>query len=204
MEKRKIVPYSSKISDYLEENEIVNHRNPAVSTLADTMYQAAGSKMAYIQSVYEYVRDQIPHSADIHRESIPYVASDVLAEKHGVCFAKSHLLAALLRCKSIPTGFCYQKVILNAQRPEILAYHGLNGVYMEELGRWIRLDPGAGGEFSVDAERLVFSIREELGEVDGCIVYPAPDKNVIECFRRSTSLRALSENPPTELFYDSP
>lgn len=42
---------------------------------------------------------------------------------HGICFAKSHLLAALLRCKSIPAGFCYQKLILDDETAPVLIYH---------------------------------------------------------------------------------
>ncbi|MCD7809309.1 MAG: transglutaminase-like domain-containing protein [Erysipelotrichaceae bacterium] len=59
------------------------------------------------------MRDNISHSADINEDIITISASQVLVEGHGTCFAKSHLLAALLRCKSIPTGFCYQKLILD-------------------------------------------------------------------------------------------
>ena len=64
----------------------------------------------------------------------------MLEAGHGICFAKSHLLAALLRCKSVPTGYCFQKLILDDETAPILVYHGLNGVYIKELKKWIRLD----------------------------------------------------------------
>lgn len=200
----KITPYSDKIGDYLVDDEIIDYSDCAILELSDTLFYAAKDKTDFIRLAYEYVRDNIPHSADIGISSIPYVASDVLNQKHGVCFAKAHLLAALLRCKDVPSGFCYQKVILNEEQSEKLAYHGLNGVYIEELKRWIRLDAGTGGKFSLKEEYLVFQIRKEKGEKDGYIIYPVPDRNVIECLQRSQSLCTLMENPPVKLRYEQP
>lgn len=42
-------------------------------------------------------------------------ASDVLQHRSGICYAKSNLLAALLRKEGIPTRFCYQRLILFEQ-----------------------------------------------------------------------------------------
>lgn len=67
--------------------------------------------MDFIKKAHEFVRDSISHSADINEDAITCNASEVLKSGHGICFAKSHLLAALLRCKSVPAGFCYQKWI---------------------------------------------------------------------------------------------
>lgn len=198
----RIIPYSTNIVDYLGADEIIDYNNHAIIEQADTLFGAAKDKTDFIRLAYEYVRDNIPHSADIGMSSIPYVASDVLNQKHGVCFAKAHLLAAILRCKDVPSGFCYQKVILNEEQPEKLAYHGISGVYIEELNRWIRLDAGTGGEFSLKEEHLVFQIREEKGEKDSYMIYPVPDRNVIECLQRSQSLCILMESPPIKLRYE--
>jgi transglutaminase-like putative cysteine protease len=110
-------------------------------------------------------------------------ASEVLLSKHGICFAKSHLLAALLRVNGIPAGFCYQKLRLSdAASPLIL--HGLNGVYIAEMRRWIRLDargnkPGVNASFSLSEERLAFPIQPELGERDYPMIFVNPDANVV-------------------------
>lgn len=74
------------------------------------------------------------------RDILTCTASEVLSAGHGICFAKSHLLAAILRCKSVPAGFCYQKLILDDETAPVLIYHGLNGVYIKEYQKWIRLD----------------------------------------------------------------
>lgn len=54
----------------------------------------------YSNKVDEYVRDKVSHSADINEDILTCAASEVLKAGHGICFAKAHLLAALLRCKS--------------------------------------------------------------------------------------------------------
>lgn len=65
------------------------------------------------------------------------------------------------RNKSIPTGFCYQKLILDDETAPILIYHGLNGAFIRELGKWIRLD-ARGNRENVNAQ---FSIRSYGGNV---------------------------------------
>ncbi len=197
----KVIPYSNDIKKYLVEDEIIDYSNCAIIKLADELYKMAADDLEYIKIVYEYMRDKIPHSSEVDKDSLPYVASDVLTQKHGVCFAKSHLFAALLRCKSIPAGFCYQKVVLNEDDPTVLAYHGLNGVYIESLDKWVRLDAGTGGQFSIQTEQLVFPIRSQKGEIDNFSVYPTPDKYIIDKLRMSKSRSLLMENLPTELSY---
>ena len=73
-------------------------------------------------------------------------ASDVLKYRTGYCFAKSHLLAALLRANQIPAGLCYQRLTIDhppvqgsidTNPPHTL--HGLNAVLLPEFG-WYRMD----------------------------------------------------------------
>lgn len=61
-----------------------------------------------ILNSYEFVRDAISHSGDVAGRAVTCAASDVLQAREGLCYAKSHLLAALLRSNGIPAGFCYQ------------------------------------------------------------------------------------------------
>ena len=99
----KIFPKSIDIGEYLRSSAVIDYMNESVSGLADTLFEKSGNNMDYIRRAYEYVRDRIPHSADIDAEEVPCTASEVLETGHGICFAKSHLLAALLRYKGIPT-----------------------------------------------------------------------------------------------------
>ncbi|MBD5424462.1 MAG: transglutaminase domain-containing protein, partial [Allobaculum sp.] len=154
----------------------------------------------------ELVRDHISHSADIQADKITCNASEVLKAGHGICFAKSHLLAALLRLKGIPTGFCYQKLILDDETAPILIYHGLNAVYLKDYEKWIRLDArgnkgGINAQFSIDHEQLAFPIRFEKGEIDGLIIYPNPDLEILKKLKTNETRTELWKNLPIKLEY---
>jgi transglutaminase-like putative cysteine protease len=141
------------------------------------------------------VRDTIPHSSDIDVDVVTCAASEVLAHRTGLCYAKSHLLAAMLRCAGIPAGFCYQ--VFRRQPPyQGLALHGLNGLYIVSLSRWIRVDARGNtgaidAQFSLTKEQLAFPVEQQQGEWLYETVYTAPVPAVIEVLQRYTSLRAL-------------
>lgn len=192
------------IDEYLKEDDVIDFGNENITRLADELYQEAASEVEYIRKAYEFVRDHISHSADINEDVLTCCASEVLKAEHGICFAKSHLLAALLRYKSIPAGFCYQKLILDDDTAPVLIYHGLNGVYINEYKKWIRLDArgnkeGVNAQFSLDKEYLAFPVRTEKGEEDGFTIYPNPDKKVLERLRKYKTRTELWEDLPTEL-----
>ena len=200
--------YTDNIDEYLKRDDIVDYENVNIIQLADSLWSNADGNVDYIKKAYEFVRDNISHSADINEDLLTCSASEVLAAGHGICFAKSHLLAALLRCKSIPTGFCYQKLILDDETAPILIYHGLNGVYIKEYKIWIRLDArgnkeGVDAQFSLEREQLAFSIRAEKGEEDGFVIYPDPDSKILEKFKNNKTRTQLWADLPTELGYIS-
>ena len=199
--------YTESINEYLKCDEVINFDYPAVSELADTLFKAADNEVDFIKRAYEYVRDNISHSADINQNEVTCTASEVLKAGHGICFAKSHLLAAILRCKGVPAGLCYQKLILDDETAPVLIYHGLNGVYIRSIGKWIRLDArgnkeNVNAQFSIETEQLAFPIRSEKGEKDDPTIYPSPDVNIIEALRDNTSRSELWKDLPTELKYD--
>ena len=200
--------YTDNMDEYLKKDDVVNYENVNIIQLADSLWSNADSDVEYIKKAYEFVRDNISHSADINEDMLTCSASEVLEEGHGICFAKSHLLAALLRCKSIPTGFCYQKLILDDETAPILIYHGLNGVYIKEYKMWIRLDArgnkeGVNAQFSLESEQLAFPIRAEKGEEDGFVIYPNPDIKILEKFKNNKTRTELWDDLPTELGYIS-
>ena len=93
-------------------------------------------------------------SWDIQSSRVTCKASDVLYYKEGICYAKANLLAALLRSQGIPTGFCYQRLMLFDTPDKGYCIHALNAVYLASINRWIRLDargnkPGVKAEFSI-------------------------------------------------------
>ena len=202
-----ISPFTDNLEAYLKEDDVIDFGNEDIVKLADLLSQNTNSEIEYIKAAYEFVRDKISHSADINEDIITCSASEVLKEGHGICFAKSHLLAALLRCKGIPTGFCYQKLILDDEIAPVLIYHGLNGVYLKDYSKWIRLDArgnkkGVNAQFLVDEEQLAFPVRSEKGEEDGFVIYPAPDVKILEQLRNNKTRTELWDDLPTELAYN--
>ena len=204
-----IILYSNKPDEYLKHDRVIDYDNEAIIELADTLFEKANDELDFIKKAYEFVRDNISHSADINEDTITCTASEVLNARHGICFAKSHLLAALLRCKFVPTGFCYQKLILDDETAPALIYHGLNGVYIKDCKKWIRLDArgnksGVNAQFSIETEQLAFPIRPNMGEVDNFIVYPDPDAKILEKLRGNKTRTELWKHLPTELGYNKP
>ena len=199
--------FSEDINEYLKCDEVIDFDNTDVSKLADQLYSESESETEFVKMAYEYVRDMISHSADISADTVTCLASEVLKAGHGICFAKSHLLAAILRSKSVPAGFCYQKLILDDETAPVLIYHGLNGVYLREYGKWIRLDargnkPGVNAQFSIDSEMLAFPIRPEKGEVDVPVIYADPDTEIVKTLQSYGLRSELWDNLPMKLGYE--
>lgn len=202
-----ITAYTNELERYLQADEVIDFHNPAIIDLAEKLWAEATDEIDYIRRSFEYVRDHIAHSADIDADKITCSASQVLKEGHGVCFAKSHLLAAVLRCRSIPAGLCYQKLILDVNDTPVLVYHGLNGVYIEKRKKWIRLDARGSKEipnakFSLEEEILEYSLQPEKGEKDITVVFPNVDAKVLEKMRENKTRRELWVNLPLELAYE--
>ena len=196
--------YTEDIDSYLKHDDVIDHDDPSIIRLADMLYSASRNEEDFIKKAYEYVRDNIAHSADAGKEEVTCSASEVLNAGHGICFAKSHLLAAILRRKNIPTGFCYQKLILDDETDPVLILHGLVAVYINERRKWIRLDargnkPGVDAEFSLRQEKLAFPIRPELGEEDGTVIFPSPDPSVIRALRENKNTADLWKDLPCKL-----
>lgn len=199
--------FTDDIKEYLKCDEVIDFYYNDVSKLADQLYSESESETEFVKMAYEYVRDMISHSADISADTVTCSASEVLKAGHGICFAKSHLLAAILRSKSVPAGFCYQKLILDDETAPVLIYHGLNGVYLREYGKWIRLDargnkPGVNAQFSIDSEMLAFPIRPEKGEVDVPVIYADPDTEIVKTLQSYGLRSELWDNLPMKLGYE--
>ena len=83
---------------YLAPSTYIDFDHPAVATQAATLAEGLqASPLALVKRCFEFVRDEIQHSGDTLRNPVTCKASDVLQHRTGYCYAKSHLLAALLR-----------------------------------------------------------------------------------------------------------
>lgn len=167
-------PTSDRPSDYLAADAVVDHGHPSIRARADVFRASGDDPVERARAAFLFVRDEIDHVVDAGDPRVTWRASDVLRERVGICHAKAHLLAALLRAQGIPAGFCYQ---------ELSALHGLNAVYLH--GKWSRLDArgnrtGAHGEFSLGEEELAWPVDTARGERDHPEIHPAPARVVVD------------------------
>jgi len=149
---------------YLEASEIIDYHDEAIQTLSKELAHGCKEDEAIAKKCYEWVRDNIHHSGDYQDDITTYKASDVLKHQTGWCYAKAHLLAALLRANGIPTGFCYQRLSCSEYKPDIYCLHGLNWIYIKKYG-WYRLDvrgnkEGVDAQFTPPHEQLAFALGE--------------------------------------------
>ena len=93
---------SDNIHEYLKVTQIIDWDNRNVLAKAREIVKGIGDNITKIKCLFEWVRDEIPHSKDISSDIVSCTASEVLKAGTGICFAKSHLLAALLRANGIP------------------------------------------------------------------------------------------------------
>ncbi|MEK4670267.1 transglutaminase family protein [Niallia sp. FSL R7-0271] len=181
---------TSNLQDYLKEQVEVDFSHPLIQAASEELFVNTYSDLEKVKKAFEFVRDEIYHSWDIQGKLVTCAASDVLANKQGICYAKSHLLAAILRSQGIPTGFCYQRLLLFQTPEEGYCVHALNAVYIKSLSKWIRLDArgnkkGINAQFSIEKEKLAFTINEELGEVDYPVIYVHPHPKVLAVLKEN-------------------
>ena len=187
---------------YLRESETIDWKHQEILSLAASLSKDCQSTCDIAKHCFEWVRDNISHSWDFKLNPVTWKASDVLLYRTGYCFAKSHLLGALLRANMIPAGFCYQRLSLQGNgAPYCL--HGLNAVFLSEYG-WYRVDPrgnkeGINAQFTPPVEQLAFSTNDKL-EANLPEIWPEPLEHVVNSLRKYDHyLDAYNNLPDVEL-----
>lgn len=186
------------MEQYLASSRYIDCHHPAVAAMARDLGGLHRTPVEIAQNCYHFVRDEIFHSADYRRNPVTVKASDVLKFKTGFCYAKSHLLAALLRANGIPAGLCYQRLTIEEERPPF-CLHGLNAVYLEKYG-WYRIDSrgnksGIAAEFTPPDEKLAFSTKL-TGEADFQGVWPEPLPVIIDALEGKRDFTEVAANLP--------
>jgi transglutaminase-like putative cysteine protease len=187
---------------YLSASKYIDFEHVDIKSMAETLARGATSERDLVRRCFEFVRDEIRHSVDFKLNPVTCKASDVLQYRTGYCYAKSHLLAALLRANSVPAGLCYQRLSVGTiGAPYCL--HGLNAVYLQDLG-WHRIDargnkPGVNAQFNPPVETLAFPIRKPQ-ERDLPEIWAEPLAIVVEALERyDTYDEVLANLPDIEL-----
>jgi len=182
-----------------------------------------------VETLFRFVRDAVLHSFDredgapgpgtlvpeaaaafppsFHARGIACRASETLALGHGLCFAKSHLLAALLRSAGVPTGFCYARLAAD-DRPGRFVLHGFNALWFAPAGRWVFADPrgdrgraGEPGAIASDCRfappySLAFAPDAARGEALLPFIYKRPARRIVDWLERVPDEAALRRSLP--------
>ena len=185
------------MSDYLHCSAIVDWQDPRIMRKARELAVACTSESALVKRSFEFVRDAV--RAPTPAAPIAISASEVLGSGFGCSFAKTHLLAALLRAKRIPAGLCYQCLACRDD-PGRFGLHGLGAARLSKYG-WYRLDPTRGGdgigigEFCPPVEKFARHALE-TGEGNLPEVWTEPLPIVIEALRASVDNDDLGRRIP--------
>lgn len=188
---------SHELACYLSANKYLDWDHPNVLKRAKLLAQNCSREEDVVKACFEYVRDNIKHSWDYKLNPVTCKASDVLNHQTGYCYAKSHLLAALIRANNIPAALCYQRLTITDVPPFCL--HGLNAVYLKAHG-WYRIDSrgnkeGINAEFCPPKEALAFSLVRP-GEMDLPGIYAEPLTEVITILEAAKDIQEVFDNLP--------
>lgn len=186
------------MNQYLQETNIIDYSNKNIQNLAKELAKNCTSDTQIAKNCFEYVRDYIKHTGD-HKDCITtYKASDVLKYKTGWCYAKSHLLAALLRANNIPTGFCYQRLSCSEYKENTFCLHGLNAIYLKNYG-WYKVDArgnkeGVNAQFNPPEEKLAFELNENEFDLES--IYEEPLDVVLQALKTFKRYNEMINNFP--------
>jgi len=186
------------VNEYLAPSAYIDFDAEPIQRLAKQLSSTSATRQETAKKCFEWVRDNIKHSVDYQLNPVTCKASDVLKYETGYCYAKSHLLAALLRANHIPAGLCYQRLSID-DKGAPFCLHGLNAVYLENFG-WYRVDArgnkaGVDAQFIPPEEKLAFPIQFEE-ECDFPDVYVEPLEVVVAALEKYSTYQDVLVNLP--------
>ncbi|GAM10891.1 transglutaminase-like superfamily protein [Geobacter sp. OR-1] len=186
------------MNPFLQSSEYIDWQHPEILAAARELSGNSTDQVEIARRCFEFVRDKIRHSWDYRLNPVTCKASEVLEYATGYCYAKSHLLAALLRANGIPAGLCYQRLSVNDNgAPYCL--HGLNAFWLPDYG-WYRIDargnkPGVDAQFCPPVERLAFPLNDKQ-EADLPEIWPDPLPVVIKVLTGYDTIEDVYLNLP--------
>ena len=181
---------------FLRHTNVIDYHHSAVRSLANEL--AADTPIATASRCFHWVRDNIRHSIDHGDSHVTLTASEALQHGTGLCYAKSHLLAALLRANSIPCGFVYQRLTLD-ESGTTFCLHGLNAMWLPEHN-WYRVDArgnreGVSAAFDPPQEQLAFATNLP-GERLLSEIYADPLPVIVSALSRFSTMAEACKNLP--------
>jgi transglutaminase-like putative cysteine protease len=158
----------SAMNEFLQPTAVIDSGDPTIVAAAAEIAGDARDDEEVARRCFLWVRDSVRHSSDHRISVVTCTASEVLKHRAGFCYAKSHLLAALLRARGIPAALCYQRLAFDSTASTFFL-HGLVSIYLQRHG-WYRVDPrgnkpGVSSDFTPPVERLPYAPKLK-GEKD--------------------------------------
>ncbi|HEX3039089.1 MAG TPA: transglutaminase family protein [Caproiciproducens sp.] len=193
---------STNLPLFLAQDSYVDFSSPVIQKEADALFAGIDDKTKIAETAFLFVRDEIPHSFDCNASVITAKASDVLVYKTGICHAKSNLLAALLRARGIPAGFCYQHLTLADDESKGYCLHCYNAVYLNN--QWIKLDArgnkaGVDAQFSLGEPKLAFANRPRYDEYFYPGIYARPHGAAMKMLEKAKTIQDVMNHIPDNL-----
>lgn len=129
--------------DSLQPTVYCDHDNPDIQAVAAKLRADDTDPVVIAKRTFYFVRDGFPFGFDLYERK----ASETLRQGYGVCWNKSLLLIALLRCNQIPSRLGSVPLKRSFVRPAIGAWHWLANnpynhciVHAHLNDRWTILD----------------------------------------------------------------
>lgn len=187
----RFIPETTYLDDYLKATHLIDFHHSAVQNILATFDFENLDDIEKTKRLYEFVRDKIAHSWDIQSQVITQKASEVATVQTGICYAKSNLLAALLRSCGIPCGFCYQRLMLFDTPDKGYCIHAFNAAYLHSLNRWVVMDArgnksGIHAEFSLTEAKLAFHVNEALNEITYPTIFYEPNPKTMHSLEQAS------------------
>jgi transglutaminase-like putative cysteine protease len=156
------------MNEFLQPTTVIDSTCPNIVAAAAEIVGNATEDEEIARRCFMWVRDCVRHSSDHRIQIVTCTASEVLKHRVGFCYAKSHLLAALIRARGIPAALCYQRLAVDSAG-SAFCLHGLTAVLLQRHG-WYRVDPrgdkpGVATDFRPPVEQLAFTPKLP-GEAD--------------------------------------
>lgn len=186
------------MDEFLKATEVIDCTHPLIVAAAADIAGDADDDEEVARRCFLWVRDAVRHSSDHQIAVVTCTASDVLKHRAGFCYAKSHLLVALLRARGVPAALCYQRLALDSTASTFFL-HGLVAVHLKRHG-WYRVDPrgdkpGISSDFTPPVECLPYTPKL-VGERDVSGRFPDALTCVVSTLRRWPTEGEVRANLP--------
>lgn len=127
------------LHSYLMPDPVIEAQTPAIVGLARDLRRFTEDDAEFARRAHDWVSHVIARPGDLGERRVPITAIEVLFTGFGCTFARSHLLAAVLRAGGVPAALVYRRgPEEGAVEAEVAAYldHGWHRVDSHGATPW--------------------------------------------------------------------